>query len=192
MIWNDRRIREWAQTGGVTPYADDLVNPASLDLRLGGSIREPHECWSRFSHIDLKWHIDCGTIEDLPLWGEPFEFTTYWLMPHGKGPNFILCHSLEFVNIPDDMAAILYSKSSTGRRGVEHLHAGYGDPGWSNSQWTWEIHNVAPWPIKLTAGKPLMQQVMIRMTEAPLRNYAVTGRYNNQTGPTPERPEPQP
>jgi deoxycytidine triphosphate deaminase len=96
---------------------------------------------------------------------------------------------LEFVNIPDDMAAILYSKSSTGRRGVEHLHAGYGDPGWNNSQWTWEIHNVAPWPIKLEAGKPLMQQVMIRMTEAPLRNYAVTGRYNGQVGPTPERPK---
>lgn len=189
MIWNDRRIYEWAATGGVTPFAEDLVNPASLDLRLGSMIREPHEVWSRLSVIDLRQKIADGSIEQLPLWGDPFFFHTYWLMPHGKGCNFVLCHSLEFVNIPDDMAAILYSKSSTGRRGVEHLHAGYGDPGWHSSQWTWEIHNVAPWPIKLEAGRPLMQQVMIRMTETPLRTYAETGRYNSQSGPTPERPE---
>lgn len=189
MIWNDRLIAEWACTGGVTPFAGDCVNPASLDLRLGNTIREPAKIWSYLSVVDLECKIKDGSIEALPLWGEPFEFQTYWLMPHGKGPNFILCHSLEFVNIPDDMAAILYSKSSTGRRGVEHLHAGYGDPGWNNSQWTWEIHNVAPWPIKLVAGQKLMQQVMIRMTESPLRTYAETGRYNGQIGPTPERPE---
>ncbi len=187
MIWNDRKIREWAETGGVTPYAEELVNPASLDLRLGDTIREPHEIWSRLSAIDMQYKIADGSIEQLPLWGDPFKFDFYWLMPHGKGPNFILCHSLDVVNIPDDTAAILYSKSSTGRRGIEHLHAGYGDPGWHDSQWTWEIHNVAPWPIKLVAGKPLMQQVMIRMTETPLKTYAETGRYNKQSGPTPER-----
>lgn len=200
MIWNDRRIAEWAQTGGVTPYAADLVNPASLDLRLGNMIREPHPIWERLSVIDLQHKIADGSIEQLPMWGEPFEFATYWLMPHGKGCNFILCHSLDFVNIPDDMAALLFSKSSTGRRGLEHLHAGYGDPGWGStvnslgfkgSTWTWEIHNVAPWPIKLEAGKPLMQQVMIRMAENPLRTYAETGRYNGQIGPTPERPQRQ-
>jgi dCTP deaminase len=189
MILNDRMIREWAAKGGITPFDTALVNPASLDLRLGNQIREPHEIWSRLSVIDLRHKIADGTIEQLPTWGEPFDFTKYWLMPHGKGANFILCSSLEFVNIPDDMAALLFSKSSTGRRGVEHLHAGYGDPGWHDSQWTWEIHNVAPWPIPLYAGKPLMQQVMIRMADAPERTYAETGRYNNQSGPTPERPE---
>ena len=158
-------------------------------MRLGNTIREPHEIWSYLSVVDLECKIKDGSIEALQMWGEPFEVTGYCLIPLCKGPDFILGHSLEFVNIPDDMSAILYSKSSTGRRGVEHLHAGYGDPGWHDSQWTWEIHNVAPWPIKLVAGKPLMQQVMIRMTETPLRNYAETGRYNRQSGPTPERPE---
>lgn len=117
MIWNDRLISEWAATGGITPFAGDCVNPASLDLRLGNTIREPHEIWSYLSAVDMECKIKDGSIETLPLWGDAFEFTEYWLMPHGKGSNFILCHSLEFVNIPDDMAAILYSKSSTGRRG---------------------------------------------------------------------------
>lgn len=189
MIWNDTKLIQWAASGGVTPFDKAMVNPASLDLRLGNTIREPHQIWSIISPADIDAKIADGSIEQLPLWGEPFEFDVYWLKPHRMGNNFILCHSLEFVNIPDNMAAILYSKSSTGRRGVEHLHAGYGDPGWHDSQWTWEIHNVAPWPIKLEAGKPLMQQVMIRMTEAPLKTYAKTGRYNKQSGPTPERPE---
>lgn len=188
MILNDLSIKRWAANGGVTPYDESLVNPASLDLRLGNTIREPHKTWSCISTIDMLAKIADGTIHDIPLWGDAFEFEEYWLMPKGHGPNFILCHSLEFVNIPDDMAAVLYSKSSTGRRGVEHLHAGYGDPGWHDAQWTWEIHNVSPWPIQLIAGKPLMQMVMVRMTDKPLRNYAETGRYNNQIGPTTERP----
>lgn len=196
MILNDTMLAQWATDGGVTPFDPKMINPASLDLRLGNMIREPHPIWSVLSEVDMHQKIADGSIFDLPHWGEPFTFDVYWLMPKGKGANFILCHSLEFINIPDDMAAVLYSKSSTGRRGIEHLHAGYGDPGWGSTvndlgfkgaTWTWEIHNVAPWPVPLYAGKPLMQQVMIRMTGAPDRNYAVTGRYNNQIGPTPER-----
>lgn len=198
MIWNDVAIKKWANTGGVTPYDESMVNPASLDLRLGNKIREPHKVWSYISTVDMLAHIADGSIDRMPQWGDEFEFEKYWLMPKGHGASFVLCHSLEFINIPDNMAALLFSKSSTGRRGVEHLHAGFGDPGWGStvndlgfcgSTWTWELHNVAPWPIPLYAGQPLMQQVMIRMTDAPLRNYAETGRYNNQIGPTPERPD---
>ena len=187
MIWNDTLIREWAESGGVTPFDSDMVNPASLDLRLGNKIREPHPVWSYISTVDMLRHINRGTIIDLPRWGDAVVFDSYWLMPRGHGCSFVLCHSVEFINMPDDTAAVLYSKSSTGRRGVEHLHAGYGDPAWHDAQWTWELHNVAPWPIELKAGQPLMQQVMIRMTDRPVRTYTETGRYNNQTGPTPER-----
>lgn len=42
--------------------------------------------------------------------------------------------SIEFIKMPDDMVAILFSKSSAGRIGLEHLHAGFGDPGWHSSQ----------------------------------------------------------
>ena len=42
-------------------------------------------------------------------------------------------------------SAALYSKSSTGRIGLEHLHAGWIDPGFCG-QLTLEFKNVAPWP----------------------------------------------
>jgi len=123
MIWNDSRIAEWAASGGVTPFDETLVNPASLDLRIGNQIREPHEMWRRFSDIDIQHHIDNGTIDDLPKWGEPKTFDTFWLFPK----RFVLCHSLEFVQIPLDVACILVLKSSWGRKGLNHSHCLAGD-----------------------------------------------------------------
>jgi deoxycytidine triphosphate deaminase len=164
------------------------VNPASLDLRLGNQIRLPAPIWQTLNGEQMTRMILSGEIRNLPHWSEPLDFDTFWLMPQGKGVSFVLCASLEYVNIPDDSIALLFSKSSTGRIGLEHLHAGYGDCGFSGT-WTWELHNVAPWPIELIAGKRLMQQVMIKMTDKPLRTYQETGRYNGQIAPTPMRNE---
>lgn len=183
MIIPDYKIAAWAGDGGVTPYDPNLVNPASLDLRLGNEIRLPHAIWQTLSVEAQCMLHDLNLLKLIPRWGEPMSFSTYLLKPR----EFVLCASLEFVNLPDDMAALLYSKSSAGRRGIEHLHAGFGDPGWHSSQWTWELHNVAPWVIPLVAGERLMQQVMIKLTDSPVHTYRETGRYNQQFGPTPER-----
>lgn len=185
MIWNDVKLTQWAQAGGVSPFDQALINPASLDLRMGNTLRKPHDIWKTMSRETMNhlYHLDL--LDLIPKWSDPIHFDE-WLMYPG---DFVLCHSLEFVNIPDDAATLLFSKSSTGRIGLEHLHAGLGDPAWHNSQWTWELHNVAPWPLSLVAGKRVMQQIMVKLTDKPLRTYAETGRYNNQSGPTPERPE---
>mgnify|MGYP006342385947 FL=1 len=197
MIWNDSRIAEWAASGGITPFDETLVNPASLDLRIGNQIREPHEMWRRFSDIDIQNHIDNGTIDDLPKWGEPKTFDTFWLFPK----RFVLCHSLEFVQIPLDVACILVLKSSWGRKGLNHSHSGWGDPGFGlkadtvgsndtqqcGAQWTFEIQNISPWAIKITAGDRLIQQVFMDMCDVPLVDYRSTGHYVYQAGATPAR-----
>ena len=195
MIWNDRRIREWAETGGVTPYAPDLVNPASLDLRLGGMIRRPHPIWERLSTVDIEHHIAIGSIHDLPRWGDTVEFTSTWL---NRG-EFVLLHSLEFVRIPPHAASILVLKSSKGRDGMNHSHSGWGDPGFgypksnttaigqtamTGAQWTFEIQNLAKWPIELIAGRPVIQMIMMDMCEVPQADYRHTGHYVYQSGPT--------
>lgn len=182
-VLNDIAIRQWAIDDGVHPFDNTLVNPASLDLRLGNTIRVPHPVWSTLNESATEYLHAFGLLNLLPKWSDPIEFETYLLHPR----RFVLCASLEILNIPDDMIALLFSKSSTGRIGLEHLHAGFGDCGWHSANWTWELHNVAPWPIPLVAGKRIMQQVMIKMTDTPLKTYAETGRYNNQQGPTPAR-----
>ena len=184
MVWNDKRILDWAQAGGVTPFDATCVNPASLDLRLGDLIREPHPVWLDMTREEMRESIELSEIDDFPKWGEAKRFDKFWLFPG----EFVLCHSLELVRIPDNCMSLLFSKSSTGRTGLEHLHAGLGDSSF-NGQWVFELHNVAPWPIKLEAGKRYMQMTILQMADAPLLGYDKTGRYNGQSGPTPVRPE---
>lgn len=181
MIWPDEILESWA-TDNVQPFHPANINPASLDLTLGDHIRFTHPVWDNMTEVEMLSRIADGTIEDSPLWGDPVQFSVQWLLP-GK---FVLCHSAEWVKIPEYAVSFLFSKSSTGRVGLEHLHAGYGDCGF-RGQLTFEFHNVAPWPIKLVAGKRLMQMVMLGMIKPPRTSYSVTGRYNNQTGPTPAR-----
>ncbi len=198
MIWNDERIATWAASGGVTPFDESCVNPASLDLRLGNNIREPHKIWSHMSEIDMRQHIEYGHMDKLPKWGDAVEFEVFWLYPK----RFVLCHSLELVRIPVTVASILVLKSSQGRLGLNHSHSGWGDPGFGlplpkslgnvnddgndsgGASWTFEIQNISPWPIKLVAGQRLIQQVFFDMADAPALDYRYTGHYVYQTGPT--------
>lgn len=203
--WNDSDYHANPQT--VQPFEAANVNPASYDLRLGDTLRRVHPIWETLRYADMldmcngdtlpqyaaklltddEWQAYVTArfdLEALPKWGPAEQFDNAWLMPG----EFVLCSSLEIVTVPDDCLALLFSKSSTGRVGLEHLHAGLGDPAFDGN-WTWELHNVAPWPTRLQAGKRLMQHVFIRLSAAPLRNYAETGRYQGQRGPTPARGE---
>lgn len=178
MILPDWKLSEWASSGGVTPFDPACVNPASIDLKLGNKIWVPGWYWK-----PGLWRLAYKL--NLPEWSKPRIFSTYLLKPG----EFVLCSSMEITHIPNDKIAILLSKSSTGRRGIEHLHAGFGDPGFGDNRrggtdWTWELTNCAPWPNLLEAGKPLMQLVLARLVGVPLKLYKDTGRYNEQSGPT--------
>jgi len=179
-VWNDSLIRTYCEGFGlVQPYDPALVNPCTIDLRLGNTMRRADGMYRSLTYGLMRELIDGLGEWNYPTWAEPFEFETAWIMPG----EFVLCHSLETVRIPTNAVAHLYSKSSMGRTGLEHLHAGLGDPGFVG-QWTWEWHNVAKWPIKLIAGKRYMQMEIVDLVAVPLRDYAKTGRYQNQTGPT--------
>lgn len=179
MIWNDAALTAAAAAGMVDPFDPALVNPASIDLRLGAAYRLPHP----------GWYVRMG--------GRPVTVNAQWGEQREMGPEgielqpgqFILCCTLETVRIPSDACAQLFSKSSTGRMGLEHLHAGWIDCGF-NGQLTLEFHNVAPWPIRLVPGQRLMQMVVETLTAPAVRDYSQTGRYQGQTGATPARPNP--
>lgn len=187
MVWNDAMLAEYAQVHGlVEPFAPELVNPCSIDLRLGNTMRIPDKMWSykdSGAWAMFEYNVNDPTVDkELPRWEDSFEFTHYWLMPG----QFVLCHSLEYVRIPTNAAALLFSKSSTGRKGLEHLHAGLGDAGFEG-QWVFEFHNVAPWPVLLEAGKRYMQMQLYDLNDEPIRHYGYVGHYQGQTGAQPAR-----
>lgn len=205
MVWSDGTLNTFH--GCVDKFTAANVNPASYDLTLGGTLRRVHPVWVNLVLSDIfrmkdgdflpryieqyltddDWHQynDGGCkIDALPRWGAVEEFTETWIMPG----EFVLCHSAETITVPNDCVALLFSKSSTGRNGLEHSHAGVADPGFSG-QWTWELSNIAPWPVKLVAGQRLMQHVILALDEAAQIPYASKGRYQGQQGPTPARAE---
>ena len=165
MIWSDNKLREWINNGGVTPAFQAHVNPASLDLCLGTHYRipAPHG------------------------WSEPREIGADGLTLEPGA--FVLCATLEFINTPTNAAGFLYLKSSAGRAGLEHLHAGYIDPGFSG-ELTLELVNHWPYSVVIPAGKRLFQLVLEDCHPVD-KSYSLVGHYQNQTGPTAQWDEAQ-
>jgi len=180
-VYQDSELRNWAKDN-VTPYEEKNINPASLDLMLGSEIKVPMWYWGNSFTRWIVWKFRSKL--NLKMWSDGIQFETFTLWP-GK---FVLCHSLEITNVPNNAIALLFSKSSTGRIGLEHLHAGFGDSGFKG-QWTWEFENVAPWPIELIAGKRLMQVALIQTLSVPETLYGQVGRYQGQMGATAPRKE---
>jgi len=156
----DWQIASRCDAGMVEGYDPDLINPASLDVRLGDSLL-----------------IESAQTRDLvpyPL-SKHTEDNPYELRPG----QFCLAQTMEVFNLPNDVAAQFMLKSSRAREGLEHLMAGYCDPGWHGSVLTLELHNSRQlWPQLLWPGMRVGQVIFHLMVEHPARSYATTGRYN--------------
>lgn len=159
MILPDWEIRALCLEGMVTPFEPTLLNPASLDVRLGDTL--------------MLESADSPELVEFPL-GEHFtQEQPYQLRPG----QFVLAHTIEAFHLPDHIAAQFMLKSSRAREGIEHLMAGYADPGFYGVM-TLELHNSRQLhPVALWPGMKIGQMVFQRMSERPMRSYAETGRY---------------
>ena len=144
----------------VAPFDPELLNPASLDLRLGLHLMVENICDPELIRVDIS-----GRTEDDPFMLQPGEFC--------------LAETLELFNIPDDISCQFVLKSSRARSGLNHLLAGWCDPGWHGSRLTLELKNERlHHALPLYPGLKVGQMVFHRMTP-PLRSYRETGHYNN-------------
>ena len=162
-ILADWQIAARCEGGMVSPFDPELVNPASLDVRLGDQL--------------LIESAQGPELVPYPLAGHT-EQNPYLLRPG----QFVLAHTIESFNLPDDIAAQFMLKSSRARSGLEHLMAGYCDPGWHGSVLTLELNNSRQLhPVALWPGMKIGQMVFHQMAATPQRSYAVVGRYNGDT-----------
>ena len=145
----------------VVPFDEKLLNPASLDVRLGNNLMIESMYQEELLRLDIS-----DKTEDDP----------YLFMPG----HFCLAETLELFNLPDDISAQFVLKSSRARDGVNHLLAGWCDPGWHGSRLTLELKNERRHaPIRLYPGLKIGQMVFHYMSNVPRRSYAQTGHYNN-------------
>lgn len=153
----------------VSPYVPELLNPASLDVRLGADllVDVPHS----------------KVMEPLSI-AATSEACPYLLYPGA----FILAHTIEQFSIPEDICARFMLKSSRAREGLEHLLAGFADPGFHGSSMTLELTNARKYhPIPLWYGMRVGQMVFEMLSGKPRYSYAKTGRYNNTPSVTPSK-----
>jgi dCTP deaminase len=157
-ILPDVEILTLVRRGLVTPFDHELVNPASLDVRLGDNLLvEVPEVPAL-----LPFSIAQHTKE------EPF-----LLRPH----EFVLAETLEEFYLPDCIAGQLALKSSRAREGIEHLLAGYIDPGY-RGRLTLELQNARSMhPVPLWPGMRIAQIVFHKLSMLPAKDYSMTGRY---------------
>lgn len=158
MIENDRWILDHADELGIQR---GNVNPASVDLCLGGHIIEKD-----VNGFAQEFHL---------AEGESFTF---------RPGGFYIAHSEEYTRCPTTHAWMLFLKSSTGRKGLDHLHAGWGDPGFEG-QVTFEF--TALQPVTFQRGQRIVQLVYLRLTAPPSASYGETGHYQGQRGATEAR-----
>jgi len=168
-ILSDHEIFSLINDGMVQNHHRDLINPASLDLRLGNLIMLE----SVSSHQMIPLDIGQYTVD------RPYE-----LVPG----QFILAQTMETFNMPEDIAGLFFLKSSRAREGYENLHAGYADPGWHGSTLTLELKNARQLQsLPLYPGLKIGQMVFFRMSSKPAISYADVGHYNNDAMVSPSK-----
>jgi dCTP deaminase len=181
VLLSDRDIRAELDAGRVAldPYAPEMLQPSSIDVRLDKYFRlfDNH----RYPFID-------------PAQEQP-ELTRL-VEAKGEEPlvlhpgEFVLGSTFEAVTLPDDVAARLEGKSSLGRLGLlTHSTAGFIDPGFSGHV-TLELSNVATLPITLWPGMKIGQLCFFRLSspaEHPYGSDEYGSRYQGQRGPTASR-----
>ena len=182
-VLSDGTIRRLVQEGhiGIEPWDPEMVQPASIDLRLGDSFRVFHNF--RVAAIDLA-DPPTNLTERIGL----AEGESFVIHPG----EFVLGRTEERVRMPDDLVARIEGKSSLGRLGlIVHATAGFVDPGFEGTL-TLEITNLTRVPIVLWPGKPIAQLSFMTLdapAERPYGHPDLGSHYHGQTEATESRYE---
>ncbi len=172
-VLSDQTILELVDAGRIKidPWDPGLVQPASVDLRLGGSFRVFHN--HRATAIDLR-----NPPENLTEEVNVSPDQTFVIHPG----EFCLGRTLEWVELPDDIVARIEGKSSLGRLGlIVHATAGFCDPGWKGTL-TLELNNLTRVPIILHPGARIGQLSFMTLDRPAARPYGSPGLGSHYQG----------
>ncbi len=178
MILSDRSILREIRQGRIviSPFNRKLLQPSSLDLRLGSQFRIFRNI--KLPYLDTRNPVD-NFMELIEL------KKSQSLIVHPR--EFVLGTTVERVKIPNHLVARLEGRSSLGRIGIViHSTAGYVDPGFEGFL-TLEISNLANIPVALYPNMKICQISFHVLSEEPRVTYGqrqLKSKYQNQKGPT--------
>jgi dCTP deaminase len=164
---------------------DHHIQPASLDLRLGGQFKN-------FVTPATPQALDV-TIPYPEEWVETHDVSmvdgaeAFFQLDPGV---FTLATTIERVELPACLAARVEGKSSLARLGlVVHATAGFVDPGFKGTI-TLEMVNLNPRPLLLKVGMRICQLSFFAVdgrVERPYGHPSLKSKYQHQSGVTESR-----
>lgn len=175
-------IREAIEAGqiGITPFLPENIQPASIDLTLGGGFI-PHYDRRSTGYHEIRTAVDPlrPSDENITIRTRAAILSDHCYILRGCHGYTLGC-TAERVTLGPDIAAQVGGKSSLARMGIEvHLTAGFIDPGFDGAI-TLEVVNNGPDDILLTVGMPIAQLVFYRLGKPA--NPPYQGRYQGATG----------
>lgn len=150
----------------------DNINAASLDVTLGDTILI--ERYNENQRVIDYRRRDAMSMAEVKL-----DHGGFILRPG----ETMLAHTVEHCNFADDTAALFRIKSSMGRIFLEHMDAGWVDPGFHGAL-TLEFKNMSQFhSILLRPGDRIGQLVFFKgEAVAEHQSYRTKGNYNAQSG----------
>lgn len=176
----DWEIKDIVKAGQliIEPFELELVQPNSIDVRLGDKFAE---------FLDIDDPIDPYEETSVAAAYRHKTVKHIWIEPG----QFILGSTVEQFQLPKNIVGQLTGKSSLARLGIMvHVTAGFIDAGFSHppATITLEIVNVGNRPVILHAGMPIAQMVFTRtlMCERAYHERK-TSKYNSQKPAEPSK-----
>lgn len=167
---------ELVESSAIEGVPTENINGASIDITMGGTFyyeAVPSETRKTIRLANKETPEMIRHAGHLPL-----------------APGmWCLAETQQVFHLPNDIAAIYVLKSSLARAGLNHLNAGYCDPGWHGSVLTMEFHNINRWhTLILEEGMKAGQMYFMRGEPVPNdMSYAVRGQYNGDKAAQPSK-----
>lgn len=167
------------QEGVLQGVAPENINAASIDVTLGPIILvedfEP-PCDGFVPQVIDTWTKDSLKFKQINLAQQPNQMYTI------RPGQCILAQSAEVFHLPNNMACEFKLKSSLARKFMDHMLAGWCDPGFNNSVLTLEFRNLTTYhDLRIKLGQRIGQLVFFACEPVPTeKSYASMGSYNGQ------------
>lgn len=160
--------QEIALGGFVQPLITENINAASINLTISDTVK----------YLPDDTLIDTSqNLKNLPYITEKIPQNGY-ILKKGKG---YLISTREIVSLPNDVAAEISLRSSAARIFINHLKAGYIDPGFIGNI---TLEFICAHDTRIYANESkLVQLILYKLTEPTLSPYK--GVYQHQKGVTP-------
>lgn len=178
-ILADSQIRELVRTHDmISPFVESQKRDGMISYGLS-SYGYDARCADDFK---IFTNVDNAIVDPKEFSGQSFveRKTDVCIIP----PNsFVLCHSVEYFKIPEDVLVICLGKSTYARCGLI-VNVTPLEPGWEGHV-TLEISNTTPLPAKVYANEGVAQFLFFKGSTPCEVSYSKrSGKYMGQRGVT--------